>query len=311
MSLLDPRVQRVRRSDSFSSVAPAPPPKDSFPSSSIGIKRAPSYGALVQGAKQEYTVNHEGLTHVRKLSGSYPSSDEEEKIRTTRAKKMKIKKSAVDSVVPTTLHVDSPPPSSTPSSPRGSDTMPSTPAAKAPALPAKDRVSPKAKPMNVAAGREERSKTPKSPTSPNRPSNKIGSGKTKDQKESKPRAMNLQRNPSMLGPELPHLRDAANHGSVPSIYGRMVTPTKIRSPSPAVMASPSPVIPTIQVVDVPQSPTLPKVKTLRRVRRLAPARRISFGSLTPGDEADADGEGETGGTSRGLSGCLGSAFQLM
>lgn len=308
MSLLDPRVQRVRRSDSFSSVAPAPPPKDSFPSSSIGIKRAPSYGALVQGAKQEYTVNHEGLTHVRKLSGSYPSSDEEEKIRTTRAKKMKIKKSAVDSVVPTTLHVDSPPPSSTPSSPRGSDTMPSTPAAKAPALPAKDRVSPKAKPMNVAAGREERSKTPKSPTLSNRPTNGTNIGKAKDKKEPKPLAMNLQRNPSMLGPELPHLRKTAKHISTSPVYGGTVTP-KMRSPSPAVLATPPPVITAIQVLDVHQSPTPPKIKTLRRVRRLAPARRISFGSLTPGDEAD--GEGEAGGDRCGLSGCLGSAFQLI
>ena len=94
-------------------------------------------------------------------------------------------------------------------------------------------------------------------------------------------------------------------------YGGTVTPTKIRSPSPAVLAAPPPVVGTIPVLDVPQSPMPPKVKTLRRVRRLPPARRISFGSLVPGDEADADGEGETGETSPGLSGCLGSAFQLM
>ena len=108
----------------------------------------------------------------------------------------------------------------------------------------------------------------------------------------------------MLGPELPHLRNTAKHAGT-------VTPTKIRSQSPAVLAAPSPVVAAIQVLDVPQSPTPPKVKTLRRVRRLAPARRISFGSLVPGDEADADGEGEAGDASRGLSGCLGSAFQLV
>jgi transcription factor SPN1 len=98
--------------------------------------------------------------------------------------------------------------------------------------------------------------------------------------------------------------------SAPALGGA-ITPTKIRSPSPAVLATLPPVVPVIQVLDLPPSPTLPKVKTLRRVRRLAPARRISFGSLMPGDEADADGEGEGGEASRGLSDCLGSAFQLM
>ena len=305
MSIPDPRVQRVRRSDSFS-VAPVPPPKDKPPSSSIGIKRAPSYGALAQGAKQEHTAAHRSPIHVRNPSGSYPSSDEEEKVRTTRAKKMKTK---VDGIVPTTLRTSSPPTSSTPSC-SGSDTVPSTPAAKASTLPAKDRVSLKAKSTKVVAGREEESKTPKSPTPTNRPSSKIDAGKTKE-KKSRPLAMNLQRNPSMLGPELPHLYNNTKHVSATPAFGGTVTPTKIRSPSAAVLAAPPPVVGTIPVLDVPQSLTPPKVKTLRRVRRLPPARRISFGSLVPGDEADADGEGEAGEASPGLSGCLGSAFQLM
>ena len=330
MFIPDPRVQRVRRSDSFYSIAPVPPPKDNLSSSSIGLKRAPSYGALAQGAKQEHT---RGLTHVRSPSGSYPSSDEEEKIRTTRAKKIKTKTGAVASVVPTS----SSPPSSTPSSPRGPDTVPSTPAAKTPTSPVKDRAS-KPKSTKVVADREERSRTPKSPTPTNRPSNKIDV--SKKEKESRPLAMNLQRNPSMLGPELPHLcstkekkesrspmmnlqrnpsvlapelprlRNTAKHlSSTP--YGGTVTPTRIRSPSPAVLTAPPPVVATIQVLNVPESPTPSKVKTLRRVRRLAPARRISFGSLIPGGEADADGEGEAREASRGLSGCLDSAFQLM
>jgi transcription factor SPN1 len=326
----DPRVQRVRRSDSFYSIAPVPPPKDNLTSSSIGLKRAPSYGALAQGAKQEHT---RGPTHIRSPSGSYPSSDEEEKIRTTRAKKIKTKTGAVDSVIPTS----SSPPSSTPSSPRGPDTVPSTPAAKAPTSPIKDRVS-KPKSTKVVADREEKSKTPKSPTPTNGLSNKIDGSKkekesrplamnlqrnpsmlgpelphlcgTKEKKEARSPAMNLERNPSMLGPELPRLRNTAKHlSSTP--YGGMVTPTRVRSPSPAVLTAPPPVVATIQVLNVPESPTPPKVKTLRRVRRLAPARRISFGSLIPGDEADADGEGEAGEASRELSGCLGSAFQLM
>ena len=307
MSIPDPRVQRVRRSDSFS-VAPAPPPKDNPPSSSIGIKRAPSYGALAQGAKQEHTATYRGPIHVRNLSGSYPSSDEEEKVRTTRAKKMKTK---VDSVVPTTPRTRSPPTSSTPSC-SGSNT-PSTPAAKASTLPAQDRVSLKVKSAKVVAVREEKLKSPKSPTPTNMPSNKIDAGKTKENKKSRPLAMNLQRNPSMLGPELPHLHNTTKYVSPAPAYGGTVTPTKIRSPSPAALAASPPVVSTIPVLDVHQSPTptSPRVKTLRRVRRLPPARRISFGSLVPGDEADADGEGEAGEAGPGLSGCLGSAFQLM
>lgn len=115
----------------------------------------------------------------------------------------------------------------------------------------------------------------------------------------------------MLGPELPHLHNTTKYVSSAPAYGGTVTPTKTRSPSPVVLAVPPPVVGTIPVHDVPQSPTPPKVKTLRRVRRLPPARRISFGSLAPGDEADADGEGEAREASPGLSGCLGSAFQLM
>ena len=306
MSIPDPRVQRVRQSDSFA-VAPVPPPKDNPPSSSIGMKRAPSYGALAQGAKKEHTATYRGPIHVRNPSGSYPSSDEEEKVRTTRAKKMKTK---VDGFVPTTLRTSSPPTSSTPSC-SGSDTVPSTPAARSTTLLAKDKVSLKAKSTKVIAVREEESKTPKSPTPTNRPSNKIDTGKTKENKKSRPLAMNLQRNPSMLGPELPHLHNATKYVPATPAYGGTVTPTKMRSPSPAVLAAPPPVLGTIPAPDVHQSPTPPKVKTLRRVRRLAPARRISFGSLVPGDEADADGEGEAREASPGLSGCLGSAFQLM
>ena len=301
MSIPDPRVQRVRQSDSFT-IAPVPPPKDNPPSSSIGIKRAPSYGARAQGVKKEHTATYRSPIHVRDPSGSYPSSDEEEKVRTTRAKKMKTR---VDSIVPTSLRTCSPPTRS------GSDTVPSTPAAKATTLKAKDGVSLKAKSTKVVAGREEESKPPKSPTPSNRPSNKIDAGKTKENKKSRPLAMNLQRNPSMLGPELPHLHNATKYVPAAPAYGGTVTPTKMRSPSPSVLAAPPPVVGTVPVLDVPQSSTPPKVKTLRRVRRLAPARRISFGSLIPGDEADADGEGEAREASPALSGCLGSAFQLM
>ncbi|KAF9533864.1 hypothetical protein CPB83DRAFT_889659 [Crepidotus variabilis] len=85
----DPRVQRILRSSSFygpaiSSTPPPPPPKDlpiltSRPA--VGVKRAPSYGALAQGVRTELAQ------HGRKGSGSYPSSDEEEKGRDSNRKK--------------------------------------------------------------------------------------------------------------------------------------------------------------------------------------------------------------------------------
>ncbi|KXN81303.1 Transcription factor iws1 [Leucoagaricus sp. SymC.cos] len=104
-------------------------------------------------------------------------------------------------------------------------------------------------------------------------------GRTSKAKPStRPQPMNLQRNPSMFGPELPQLPDNAP-----------------LSPAPIITSSSR----------LPH----PKVKTLRRVRRLAPARRISFSSLVPpGDEADADGEGD--GEEKGGKIELGSAFQL-
>jgi len=114
----------------------------------------------------------------------------------------------------------------------------------------------------------------------------------------------------MFGPELPHLKNNNNAD---------LTSPKLRSPSPVVRElSPAyeigaPLSPPLMASPVLSSPpTSPKIKTLRRVRRLAPARRISFGSLAaPGDEADGEGGGMD------LSGCgkaslgLGSAFQLL
>jgi hypothetical protein len=44
----------------------------------VGIKHAPSSGALAQGAKQ-HTPTSCGSIHVRKPSGSYPSSDKDER----------------------------------------------------------------------------------------------------------------------------------------------------------------------------------------------------------------------------------------
>jgi transcription factor SPN1 len=97
--------------------------------------------------------------------------------------------------------------------------------------------------------------------------------------------MNVKRNPSMFGAELPRLSAPAQQPATP------VT-------TPLVLSSAAPLL-------VPQATE--KVKTLRRVRRLPPARRISFGSLIApvgedGHEADMEEcEDERS---------LGSAFQL-
>ncbi|KAF8899928.1 hypothetical protein CPB84DRAFT_1680801, partial [Gymnopilus junonius] len=322
---LDTLPQRLGRSDSFSSGAPpAPPPKD-LPPQRAGYKRAPSYGALAQEARDEAKATDR--VHERKLSGSYPSSDEEEKARTTRAKKIKTKIGAPAVSSP----VASEPPSSEPPSParQGSDTTPSSPIvpiAKAPVPPAKDKMmSPKSK------SAPEHGKVKSSPKA-------LKSTKADKDKDSssrpRPAPMNLQRNPSMFGAELPHLRNNNTGGldlplapSSTFIPAPIVTKARLPSlshshsrvaPVPALTpsmdvdmsSSPPPLSPAPSLS--PSSPTTQRVRTLRRVRRLAPARRISFSSLVaPGDEADADGEGEMTLSSGNGKGCLGSAFQLL
>lgn len=107
----------------------------------------------------------------------------------------------------------------------------------------------------------------------------------------------------MFGAELPHLCNPSNTPAVVSPSPSSGNASKAQVPPPATA------ILTRSPSSIPASPTPPstqKVKTLRRVRRLAPARRISFGSLVaPGDEADGEGEGEH---EEKLA--LGSAFQL-
>ncbi|CAA7267071.1 unnamed protein product [Cyclocybe aegerita] len=390
MPLADPRIQRVRRSDSV--CAPAPPPKDfpfpSIHSASAGLKRAPSYGAIAQEARQE----HAALGHARTLSGSYPSSDEEEKARTRRAKKIKTK---TGTAVPSTPGGASTPPSSVPSSPDAMviATAPSSPVVTRKS--AKEGVTSPKRVKGVSACRdaqkekdklEEGVKSPKSPSSKSmkraadKTSGEAGkTGKTRSQDKdkekagatkdkaatskpkTKPQPMNLQRNPSMFGAELPPLRsplgstnkgdnNANIYSGVSHIHARLASPPplphKARSPAPAAAAaatcslspaparalSPAPVIHTKGVAQLsppfspassPLSPTLAtspmspaspqtktKTKTLRRVRRLAPARRISFGSLLPtGATAEVEGESESALVPG--RGCLGSAFQLI
>ncbi|KIL58755.1 hypothetical protein M378DRAFT_200399 [Amanita muscaria Koide BX008] len=221
--------------------APIPPPKDAK-LLKPGSKRAASYGALVQGIKKEKEVDSP-LRHERRMStSSCPSSDEEEKSRTERAKKQKTKVPAA------TGSPEGPPPTTPLTSPV--KLLPST------------RLS--------VSG--ERRKLP----------------------------MNLQRNPSILGGELPHLlaespklQQSQSQPATPPVEPATLPHPPTQTPSKSAQPSPSPHA---------------HLKTLRRVRRLAPGRRISFGSAaSPAigggniDHVDIKGNDRTS---------LGSAFQM-
>lgn len=288
--LLDPRVQRIRHSGSFSSMS-AKSETSSIPRPRV-LKRAPSYGASSNNSSSESTkIDVDGFVRQRKDSnGSTASSDEEEKERTKNAKKARRKSPTV-------------PPAVLPCSP--SPKKPKSSAAKK-----KIELGPLlGKPMLPPKPLEE------TVTSPRRPSHR-------------PRA-NLQRNPSIIGPELPHLIAASVTASVPysacpsSFRGQtpggasllpahsppspMVTRPSKRERASAVVSPPAETPPMS-----PGSPT--SQRRLRRVKgttisplpRLAPAgpaRRISFGSLVAPSE-----EGSSGPSAASLA--LGSAFQL-
>jgi hypothetical protein len=268
-ALPHPGVQRVKRSDSF--CAPVPPPKDvKFVSpvkeSTAGIKRPPSFGTLAHEARRD--KQHSAAAN----EVSYPSSDEEEKIRSKGAKKIKVKEPA--------------------------------PVEKKAKTKSKEPASPDRK-AKVASPKVPKSKPPVPVT--NEPLVDTPITTKGGAKRVRPVAMNLERNPSMFGPELPHLRSnviaLAPPPQIPR--ARVSTSPVARAASPVVQKlSASPEI-------IPVTPS--KTRTLRRVQRLAMGRRISFGSLA-GEDADAESDYEDGLWSerqrqRDL-GQLGSAFQL-
>ncbi|KAF7336728.1 hypothetical protein MVEN_02107800 [Mycena venus] len=92
----DPRVQRVRRSESFCS--PSTPARKP-------VKRAPSYGALAQEARDKMPEDD--------IAAPCPSSDEEEKIRTRRAKKARTRSPSTGSPPLSPSPAPSPPSSAT------------------------------------------------------------------------------------------------------------------------------------------------------------------------------------------------------
>jgi transcription factor SPN1 len=311
-ALPDPRVQRVRRADSF--CGPAPPPKDikvvptlKESPSIAGIKRAPSFGALAQEVKRDRHHVFGGVLKGPAGEGekdlpAYPSSDEEEKIRSKGAKKMRVKE-----VGGQDLTISSPPPLTPP--------------------PIASLKRTKAKPPISRVDGKPKTTSPKSPTpKPKLKSttkdmlaeaenkNALAESPLRGPKRVRPAAMNLQRNPSMFGAELPHVRGCTS--PQPGPESPRARPQACPVPAPCPGSVKAKLTINTNPTSPPGSPQ--KVKTLRRVRRLAPARRISFGSLiAPGEDADGEAEEEDGDQrarwdrqrQREL-GQLGSAFQL-
>lgn len=280
-----PRVQRIR-SDSVSMAAPPLPPKDRVKPTSA-LKRAPSYGAVAQEARKDCVTSP--ATRERRDSGSYPSSDEEEKIRTKHAKKQRTK---------------SPP---TPSK-RSSSPTRQAGSATPPPVPEKDRLFIRGRGKGAARVQDENSPA----TSPKAKKAAPPEG-VKTSPKKRPNPMSLQRNPSIFGPELPKPAKAPVQ-EIPAspvrprggLLGLLSPSKRPRSPSPVgAPLSPlalSPAAPTVP--DTPMSPS-PKLKTLRRVKRLGPGRRISFGSMLGG------GNDEGSSAMGDQRSCLGSAFQLI
>ncbi|KAF5359760.1 hypothetical protein D9756_003249 [Leucocoprinus leucothites] len=303
--LPNPRVQRLMQDDGFT------PSKDAHSTSKTGVKRAPSFGALAQEARRGYLAQPPDNTHSHKNSGTCPSSDEEERIRTKHVKKArKLSSPSCNTATP-------PPDSPAPTTPSSSPIVTRRGTSKTKDLSLKLSKSPK---DSRGENKERSSKVKKENLQ------SLGKG-SKAKPSTKPLPMNLQRNPSMLGPELPLLSNAplspapitstrvppSPRSPSPTRSAPRALPSALRpafSPSPTASPTPLNKAPLLNPpVDLNASPINSQGKTLRRVRRLAPARRISFSSLVPpGDEADADGEGDGEEKSGRIE--LGSAFQL-
>ncbi|KAJ3720787.1 hypothetical protein DFJ43DRAFT_712732 [Lentinula guzmanii] len=274
---VDPRVQRVRRSESFCNppynaskddhllVASARTP---LPSRQA-FKRAPSYGALAQEAREREREKRANAAQSNRYSAKSreemnispcPSSDEEEKLRSNQTKKAKGSGAKTSKNPVGTVSPDSP------SSDQGK---------------AKKRV--KAKDTS-------RSETMPTSSRLKSPPQLSASAAVPLQSLARPGPrMNLQRNPSIFGEELPHLHiPVAPSHHVPSTFSSFSHPVPPDT-------------------DTPSRPADPPRKTLRRVKRLPPSRKISFGSLIAPNSNETDVEEEDAGGQRPK---LGSAFQL-
>ena len=232
---VDPRMQRIRRTESFAGSALYPPGSP--------LKCVPSFGSLSKRNSDAMSVDFSNRSDVT-------TSDEEEKLRSKKAKKQRVKAS---SPTPPSLS----PPASSP----------------------------------VKSKQLRRSTKPiAKPTS---------QGNLKDPVRRTPRQkFNLQRNPSILGPELPSVAS-------PLPEPRRVPPT----PSPARPARKLPThgskMPSRNTPPC-QSPSPTSPQKMRRSKgpslgRSAVGRKISFGSLPTTQEEPARPAGGLG---------LEDAFQL-
>lgn len=180
----DPRVQRIRRSDSFCGA-----PFDKLQS----LKRAPSFSAssvqsknAASAAKQTKYANAQV---GRESISPYPSSDEEEKIRSKKAKKPRVVASKSSTPIPT-----APSTPTTTTSPR-----PTTRTPKSKPKPTADKPADSdSKSSQSGSG----SSTCKSGSTVKKAAATNGSTAPKHPSSTKPRA-NLQRNPSIFGAPLP------------------------------------------------------------------------------------------------------------
>ncbi|KAL6302418.1 hypothetical protein BKA93DRAFT_827498 [Sparassis latifolia] len=234
---IDPRVQRIKRSDSFGG-------QMLYGS----LKRAPSFGSISKRSSDAMSMSIGGR------DSDATSSDEEEKLRSLKAKKPRVQ-------------ANSPPPPFRP-------------------LPEKkSKLSVKQSHQTI-----DKSRIPK---------------ETPPRRSSRLKA-NLQRNPSILGPELPlplpvsspsMFRPVSRTGTPKSRKLKSTdSPVAIRGAAGATLLHRTPV-----------TPQTTQAKPLRRTHgsrlpQRPPARKISFSSVpTPPSEENVD-------TGAGLG--LGSAFQL-
>ncbi|KAL1696928.1 hypothetical protein GGG16DRAFT_120556 [Schizophyllum commune] len=131
------------------------------------------------------------------------------------------------------------------------------------------------------SGSSPKADTPVTPTSeskPKAPKPRSEKPKAREPTEShkKRKPTTMKRHPSLLGPELPGV------------------------------TQPAPLSPAVELHPVPASPR----RTLRRVKRLPPGRRISFGVLASGNDADMECEDQPKNAPLTFGAPLGSAFQL-
>ncbi|KAH9928272.1 uncharacterized protein B0H18DRAFT_1117957 [Fomitopsis serialis] len=231
MPAVDPRMQRIKRTESFAGSMLYGPGQ--------GLKRAPSFGALSKRSS--------GAMSLSGRDSDATSSDEEEKLRSMKAKKARVK--TASSASPPTSPVKSPEISRT-------------------------RKPPKSSPAKTSRSSKD----------------------TPARRPAKPRA-NIQRNPSILGGELPQLQSSFEPP----------TPSRRTPRADRQTHHLSPKSPDAPAVESTVTATPASSKALRRTKgsklpHCPVARKISFGS--PGSPTEKSGSPSAGAS-------LGSAFQMV